>query len=192
MLLHWVDEYSESENSGLAIYCDHTNSYLFGRDYPLGLTLAYGGQSGFWWGNCVLDGMQETRYAIIPHAGKWDDAKLYSRFEEINEPFVSRTFCTNENIKVEKAYSALELLTPGVVLSSVTADKNRLLVRVYNAEGADGDIELQFGFEAKSVTAVSPDGTPGKSSPFTVDFSHNKAVIRNVPRFGIRTVAIEF
>ena len=77
-------------------------------------------------------------------------------------------------------------------MSSVTAYENRMLVRVFNAENDRTDITLKLGFSAKSVTPVSPDGSGVKGTPFTVDFCDDHAVIRDVPRFGIRTIAIEF
>ena len=188
VLVHWVDAYSEQENSGLAVYCDHTNGYLHGKDYPLGLTLAYGGESGFWWGNCRLDGMQETSYALLPHAGKWDEAFLFRASEEQNEPLLCRTFSTAAEVK--EKLSAVEILTDGVLLSAAEQTEKGLLVRFFAGEHTGGDIRFRVGLPFASVTAASPTGD-APVEPFTVERDGDTVIIRGVPRFGIRTVVIK-
>lgn len=190
VMVHWVDSFNESENRGLALYCDHTNGYQFGADYPLGITLAYGGQSGFWWGNCRLDGMQETRYSIIPHADKWDGAKLYSLCESINEPLVTRTFSTSKD--VEKEYSAIDIKTDGVILSAMTVTDKGLLVRVFGAENDGKSCVINTGFDFKSVKSVSPSGENlPESESFDISAKGREVTLPSFPRFAIRTILFE-
>lgn len=189
VLVHWVDSFSEKENCGLALYCDHTNGYQFGGDYPLGLTLAYGGQSGFWWGNCRLEGMQETKYTLIPHSGKWDDAGIYSRGESINEPLVTRTFSTS--LDVEKEYSALDIKADGVILSAMTVTDKGLLVRIFGAENENADCVIATGFDFKSAKLVSPSGESLPNNDEELKVKGREITIPSLPRFGIRTVLFE-
>ena len=68
----WVDLYDEADDVGLALFTDHTTSYVYGEDHPLSLTLAWGWEGGFWWGKRPLRGRQEVAYSIIPHAHRWE------------------------------------------------------------------------------------------------------------------------
>lgn len=188
ILVHWVDSFNEEENSGLALYGDHTNSYQHGKDYPLGLTLAYGGQSGFWWGNCRLDGMQENGYILIPHAGRWDEARLFEKNEAIAEPFVCRTFATSAEVQKER--SLLEIETEGVLLSAAEKVAGGFLLRLFNAEGKTGDVVVRMGVPFEKVTAVTPDGEPAVV-PFDLSVEGDRVILRDVPRFGLRTIRFE-
>ena len=188
VLVHWVDSCDEQSGMGLTLFCDHTTSYLHGRDYPLGLTLAYGGQSGFWWGNCMLDGLQESCYSLIPHTGKWDEAGIYSKCQELCEPFETRTFSTS--LGVERVYSSMSVDTPGVILSSVYMAEGKLLVRIFNAEGTGGTCSIRTGFDFSSVAVCAPDGSPANAGErASVSVSGRTVSVTGLPRFGICTLS---
>ncbi len=187
VLVHWVDSYDEKTGNGLALYGDRTNSYLHGKEYPLGLTLAYGGQSGFWWGNCRLDGMQENSITLVPHGGRWDEAGLYSKGDEFAQPFLCRAFATSATVTDE--WSAVTVETPGVTLSAAEKTADGFLVRVFNAEGQTGDVVLTLGVPFREVVAASPDGEDAVV-PFGVRADGNRITMPDVPRFGLRTLRI--
>ncbi len=69
IILNWVDVVDPAANVGLALLTDHTTSYAEGKEHPLSLIMGWGWEGGFWWGKCPLNGVQESRYAVIPHAG---------------------------------------------------------------------------------------------------------------------------
>lgn len=47
IILHWVDLAEQEGDYALALLSDHTTSYSYGEDYPLGLTAQYSG-GGLW------------------------------------------------------------------------------------------------------------------------------------------------
>lgn len=47
IILHWVDLAEQNGGYGLALLSDHTTSYSYGADAPLGLTVQYSG-NGLW------------------------------------------------------------------------------------------------------------------------------------------------
>ncbi len=89
-IVNWVDLVDEKENSGLALFSDHTMSYVHGENHPLSLVMGWGWDGGFWWGKCPLNGLQNVSYAIVPHAGRWENAALWRHTLEWSEPLLAR------------------------------------------------------------------------------------------------------
>ena len=71
----------------MALLADHTTSFAHGPDHPLGLTLQYSGV-GLWGRNYSLRGPTEIRYGLLPHAGDWQKADLWTASTAWNEPLV--------------------------------------------------------------------------------------------------------
>lgn len=151
IILNWVDLMDEKDKIGLALLTDHTTSYGHGKDHPLSLVLAWGWDGGFWWGECPLNGIQEARYAVLPHSGDWEEAGLWSEVSEWSEPpFVAIT-SSHTAVLESRGTSLLKIETPGVQLSAMTVSGRDLLLRLFNAQSEKEDHTIRLGVHASSI-----------------------------------------
>ena len=88
IILNWIDVVEASGNHGLAVLTDHTSSYVHGADHPPGLVLQYSG-IGLWGRNYTIHGPTSVRYALVPHAGRWDKGAIPTESAQWNEPLVA-------------------------------------------------------------------------------------------------------
>ncbi|MFD2144988.1 hypothetical protein [Mucilaginibacter antarcticus] len=133
MVLNWVDITDANNTYGMAMLTDHTTNYAHGTDYPLGLDVAYSGV-GLWGRNYSLKYPTEMNYALVPHAGKWDKAGIWTESTQFNEPL--KAVVTEGTPQVgEWSRSLVNVLGSGLEVSSVTVSGDDLLIRLFNAEG---------------------------------------------------------
>jgi alpha-mannosidase len=184
VVLNWVDVTDANNTYGMAMFTDHTTNYAHGEDFPLGLDVAYSG-AGLWGRNYTLKYPTEMKYALIPHACKWDKAGIWTESTKFNEPLTATMFY-NEPDKMSR--SLVNIAGSGLEVSSVTVDGNDLLVRLFNAEGDNQPKKITLDAVADKAEVVALNGdvvqnlTMGKGTPN----STNGSVA--MPRFGIRTI----
>lgn len=180
VILDWVD--LEDTARGLALFTDHTTSYAHGDSIPLGLTVQYSG-NGIFYRNYTIDGPTELNYALLPHVGRWDTARVWTAATKWKEPLIvvaageggSRSLLRGE---------------PGVEVSSVRWDGNALFVRLFNAEAGSGEVRLWLGFVPRSAEEIELDGR--KIKTLKVIKEDKGAWVRlGIPHFGIRTIKFE-
>ncbi|MBC7399435.1 MAG: hypothetical protein H7289_05775 [Mucilaginibacter sp.] len=192
VVLNWVDVTDNKNAYGMAVLTDHTTNYAHGEDFPLGLDIAYSGV-GLWGRNYTLKYPTEMNYALIPHAGKWDKAGIWTESDKFSEPMIAETSYaapTNPSAdpSVIKSRSLISVAGKGLEVSSVTVDGNDLLVRLFNAEGDNQPKKITLDALADKAEIVALNGdvvqalTMGKGAPATTNV--NVAM----PRFGIRTL----
>jgi len=180
VILDWVD--LEGDAAGLALFTDHTTSYAHGDSIPLGLTVQYSG-NGIFYRNYTLNGPTELNYALLPHTGRWDSARLWTAATKWKEPLIVGT-------SGEGGSRSLLRPDPGVEVSSVRRDADGLVVRLFNAEAASGDIRLHLGFVPREAQETNLDGRKLKSLKIHRD--RQGAWVRlDIPHFGIRTIKFE-
>ncbi len=90
LVVHWVDVVDEEQKAGLAVFSDHVTAYTHGPDHPLALVMGWGWEGGFWWGKCPLRGTQQIGYALVPHTGLWDEARISAENGNWNEPLTAQ------------------------------------------------------------------------------------------------------
>lgn len=185
IILNWVDVIQENEHYGLALFSDHTTSYLHGKDYPLGLTAQYSGK-GLWSVDYKITQALDIRYALIPHKGKWDESSIWTASNIWNEPLIT-TF--HSKIPVNES-SFIQMDKAGYDLSAVVVDEdNNLLVRVFNAETDEQPVNLSFNFPIKSVEEVNLAGKTIR--PISISKKKNTSNIElSMPQFGFKTIKI--
>jgi len=183
VLLNWVDVEDSAGNYGMALFCDHTTSYVHGEDFPLALTLQYSG-NGIFYRDYKIDGPSEMNYAWLPHARKWDRAGIWTEGTKWNAPLLARM--TDRAMTGER--SLLQPERPGIEISSLTFSGDDLLVRLFNAEASSSSQKLYLGFAADAVAEVALDGRWIKGLPIRKDSSGRRFVELSIPRFGIRTL----
>lgn len=182
IVLNWVDVADHAGNIGLALLSDHTTSYAEGKEHPLSLVLGWGWEGGFWWGKCPLNGLQEMKYALVPHASRWDRAELWREAAEWSEPLLSRA--TAGSVSHPRGDSLLRVHSPGVQLTSLTVKGRDLFARFFNAESPRDQHKISINMRPTAVEIVELDGRAIE----TLTVSSAQQIEIRIPRFGIRTV----
>jgi alpha-mannosidase len=133
IILNWVGVVDASNNCGLALLTDPTTSYAHGTDFPLGLTLQYSGM-GLWGRNYRITGPLDVKYAIIPHAGSWDHAEMWTESDSWNQPLVAAIMNARPDLS-DYRKSLIDVTGTGLEVSAVMFQGNDLIVRIFNGEG---------------------------------------------------------
>lgn len=185
VMVSWVDLAAQSEDFGLALFTDHTTSYAFGNNHPLGLTLQYSGV-GLWGRNYRITGPTRVRYALLPHQGKWDAGEVSGHASAWKEPLI---ICASDRAENTWSRSWMQL-SKGWELSALQKDGDHVLVRIFNAAGEGGSGEIIIDDQVDGAEQVELNGATTGSLP--VVMQKESSVIRlNIPRFGIRTIRLK-
>ncbi|HWD89673.1 MAG TPA: glycoside hydrolase family 38 C-terminal domain-containing protein [Mucilaginibacter sp.] len=178
VLLNWVDVTDVQDQYGMALFTDHTTAYVHGEHFPLGLVVQYSGM-GLWGRNYTINGPTHIHYALMPHKGKWDQAKIWSASADWNQPLVA--IVGNAGFKMPKPMIASS--TDGLVLSAAKTEGDDFTMRVFNAEGTSGLKSIRPNFKYDRAVVRSLDGVQIEALKPGQD-----GVTLNIPRFGIRTI----
>ena len=188
VLLNWVDITDGQGKYGLALFSNHTTSYAHGKNYPLGLTTQYSGV-GLWGRDYALTAPTELQYALVPHAGKWNDAGIWTANTNWNNPLQVTTF-SNDYLQKESARSLISIKGKGLELTAVTMEGDDLLVRFFNAESSSEKHQVTFDGVAKKVT-VEELNSKTKHAVRPIITNRKTTINIAIPRFGICTVRLK-
>jgi alpha-mannosidase len=184
LMVSWVDLYDAKNNLGLALLSDHTTTYAHGKDFPLGLNVQYSGH-GLWGRNHTLIGPTKMRYALVPHAGKWDKAGISQEAQNWNEPALATLTNTKKPSK-----SILVAAPKTYQYPSTEVDGKDLIIRIFNAEGDEKPQKITLGGKATSAALVELNGTVREE--LTLQTQNGNTVLNiAMPRFGIRTIRLK-
>lgn len=184
VILNWVDVNKEDESYGLALLSDHTTSYLHGENYPLSLTAQYSG-IGLWGMDYKIDGPTVMKYALIPHHGKWDEAKIASQSTYWNEPLLTAyqpEVALTDHSFVKTEGSGYEVTTMKVVDGGI-------LLRLFNAEGNASPQQIALGFQVSKVSEILLNGDEIQELPLIKNGLMQSFTVQ-LPRYGIKTLRI--
>lgn len=181
VVLNWIDLSETGNGNSLALFTDHTTSYSYGKDFPLGLTIQYSGK-GLWGPDYNITGPSRVKYALVPHKNKWYKSSVSARSSAWNEPLIG--LCTTGLLLENK--SLIDLQNSGYELSSVQTVNDGILVRVFNAEG-DGSVQkIKLGFPCKSIEEVELNGK-NRTADVSIRSQSSNEFSVSIPRFGVRT-----
>jgi alpha-mannosidase len=185
VILDWVDVTDGSGEFGLALFSDHTTSYTHGSDFPFGLTIQYAG-NGPWDRDYRIEGPTEVRYALLPHAGRWDAAEISSTASSWQQPVIGAL--ANGGRIGDRS-----LIDPpsGWEVPAIFESHGALLVRLFNASGNETAQEVGFGFEAGKIELIELDGRVIEELQAKVGEGGPRTVRVGMPRFGIRTLRFD-
>ena len=186
IIVDCVDLYDAESDCGFAILSDHTTSYAQGTDHPLGLVMGWGWDGGYWWGKCPLNGVQESRYAIVAHPRRWDKAELWRETAEWSEPLLARISSaptTTQNYLVR-------IGTPGVYLTAAMVSGQDLLLRFFNAESERNHHEIFFGIRCDAIHSVELDGRVRETIRSSPAEAGRIKIGINIPQFAFRTLRL--
>ena len=163
IILNWVDATDGADKYGLALLTDHTTSYAHGAEFPLGLTLQYSG-IGLWGRNYRITGPTEVNYALVPHAGKWDQAGIWTASDCWNEPLVA-CFLKSTAPASAGMKSLMSVSGRGYEISAIRREGKDLLVRFFNAEADAAPRQITFDGHADTIATVGLDGNKIRDLP---------------------------
>ena len=180
IILNWVDLLESNEQYGFALLSDHTTSYSFGGDFPLGLTAQYSGV-GLWGVNYRITQPLHIKYAIAPHKGKWNQAAISTESAGWNEPLI---YSLHNNIE-PNAKSLIDAANTGYEITAAVLDEHDIILRLFNAEGDNTPQNVVINFPFSRIDEINLDG---KILVSNVAQDNRIAVV--MPRFGIKTFKI--
>ena len=181
IILNWVDLVQKDQKYGFALLSDHTTSYSYGQDFPLGLTAQYSGV-GLWGPNYQITQPLKMKYAVIPHSGEWNQAGISVESNKWNEPLVASF---HQAIPlVDKSFINVD--KSGYEVSAFKVKDNNILIRFFNAEGDESARKIAFGFPVHSVEEVDLNGNTISTKEIK-----QKSISVSMPRFGLKTLLIK-
>lgn len=185
VIVHWVDKVAGDNSCGLALFSDHTTSYVHGEDFPLALNVQYAGK-GLWGMDYRIDRPTEFSYSILPHQGNWEQCRLWTRSEERNEPLIATLA---GDISLTSA-SFLSVENDAYELSSMYYEGKSLYVRLFNSLSNDTSRKIAITGTNLSVKLVELDGRTIET--LLVHEENGKSYLDlAIPQFGIRTLRID-
>lgn len=185
IMVSWVDVYDDKNNYGLALLTDHTTTYAHGKNFPLALNVQYSG-AGLWGRNHTITGPTEINYALVPHTGKWDEGHISTEVNNWNEPLIAAVSQTTR----DKTKSLVDVTGTGLQVTTVLADGNDLLIRLFNAEGDAKNKKIIIGGNAAAAELIELNGAVKEILKMK---RGTLATVLNVamPRFGLRTIRLK-
>jgi alpha-mannosidase len=184
VILNWVDVTDASKKNGVALFCDHTTSYLHTDDLALGLTVQYIGKA-LWGRNYITHGPTRIKYALLPHAGDWIGADIQAESNYWNEPLVARMV---DAPPAEQQRSLLEFQDKGLEVSSIIVKGQDVYVRFFNISGRKNH-QISWNCSAERIELVNLNGN------ITGSLTHDKKNTKIqtdifIPQFGFQTVKL--
>jgi alpha-mannosidase len=187
IIVNWVDIVDLDEKYGLALLSDHTTAYTNGENYPLALVLAWAWEGGFWWGKHPLRGPLEMSYAIVPHQGAWDAARISEECGRYSEQLVSQ-LVEGTPAGIDSSYSLLQLDSRGIQVSTLLVEGDAILVRLFNADSNESAHVVSFPNRPKQIEIVELDGRISQILTIHSAGELGHQVRLDIPKFGLRVL----
>ncbi len=186
IILNWVDLAEADGGHALALLTDHTTSYTYGSGQPLGLTIQYSGQ-GLWGRDYKIDGPTEVSYALIPHRGLWDKARIQTSSDAWNEP-LHYTWMA-QSIPTQHSFISME--DSGYQLTAAYLQDGDVVIRLFNAEGDDRPHDISLSMPLADVEEVTLDGRFLSRPRLESTASNGMRMRVSMPRFGLKTFVLK-
>ncbi len=159
----WIDYSDTAAGRGLALL----NRGMPGNNVSGGVMMlsllkctalkeGYGEGGGFKLGVATEQGYEKGvrhlfRYALLPHAGGWREARVWQDGHGFNTPLIPVKTTAHAG-PLPKALSWISVSDPRIVLSAVRRGRRGIVVRVYETTGASiAEARLTLSFDAREV-----------------------------------------
>ena len=188
IILNWVDLKSRQDDYGLAMFTDHTTSYVHGEEHPLALTLQYSGQA-LWGRDYIINRPTNVSYSLMPHKGDWKENRLWTKSEQMHEPVIG--VLTNVATDDSPENSFLKIQDDAYELVSTEYKGNDLYIRLFNAQSDDSSRQITCSRQVEKIELVELNGDVQTTLPVSA-ISNQSSITVQIPPFGIRTLKIYF
>jgi alpha-mannosidase len=188
VILHWVDVVDAANRSGMALLSDHTTSYQHGADHPLGLTVQYSGV-GLWGRNYSIAGPTELNYALVPHAGTWEAARIDDENARWNEPLVTGVEASSGE-PIEPSKSLVQVQGEGWNFPTAKCENGHLLLRMLNPSTLASRKEVSYDGHATKMELVKLSGETLDPLLVRTNRAGKSVVEVSLPPFGVGTLKI--
>ncbi|RNC65514.1 glycoside hydrolase family 38 C-terminal domain-containing protein [Proteiniphilum sp. X52] len=184
VILNWVDITGQEQDYGVALFSDHTTSYLQSDSLPLGLTVQYTGRA-LWGRDYTIHGPTEIGYALFPHSGDWERGEVEKASRQWNEPMVAQFMSGSPE---QQQRSILETVGDNLEISSMVVENGNLLVRIYNTSSREISREVIWNCSVDKIEQIDLKGDPIRElSP--VDKGEGRLQTNiTIPQFGFVTL----
>ena len=186
VILNWVDVSDVDDNYGVALFTDHTTSYLNTDELALGLTVQYVG-TGLWGRHYGIHGDTHIRYALLPHKGNWEKAGVENFSMAWNESLTGG-FVPASNKPL--SWSLLETENENLHLTSAIIDGSDLIVRFYSTCSQDMEHSIRWHADARKVEIIDLNGEPVSEAQVTENPDGHPVTRLSLPRFGFQTLRL--
>jgi alpha-mannosidase len=186
VILNWVDVADDAEKLGVALFSDHTTSYVNSHDVPLGLTVQYAGP-GLWDRNYALDGPSHIRYALLPHNNRWDKYGISAQSSAWNEPLLA-SIVKNEPLDANQ--SLLDVETKGIEITSIVVHDDAVFVRLFNSEATSTKTTISLYCVPENIQLVQLNGKVSREIIPVISDKNVRQIQLDIPRFGIRMIKL--
>jgi alpha-mannosidase len=184
IVLNWVDLTEGNGKSGFAIFSDHTTSYSYSDEYPLGLTVQFSG-NGLWGRDYPINGPTNIRFAIIPHRNAWDASDIQNESLRWNEPLICSSL---KHTKLENV-SLIDINGTGYEISAANLSGDNIIVRFFNADGGKSPQVIKFGIPLSKAEEIDLAGNT-LALLNTVRTNTGTELKIEMPRFGLKTLKL--
>lgn len=186
VILNWVDITNQEQDYGVALFSDHTTSYLQSDSLPLGLTVQYTGKA-LWGKDYSIHGPTEMRYALLLHYGDWENGEVEKASSQWNEPMVAQF--TTRSTEIPEM-SLLETVGDNLEITSMIVEDGHLLVRIYNTSSREISREVAWNCKVDKIEQIDLKGDPIRElSPVNKGDGQLVTTI-SIPQFGFVTLRL--
>lgn len=186
VVLNWLDITGREQDYGVALFSDHTTSYLQTGSLPLGLTVQYTGRA-LWGRDYRIHGPTEIRYAFLPHSGNWEKGEVEKASAQWNEPMIAQ-FVSHSSELQER--SILETTGDNLEITSMVVENGNLLVRIYNTSSCEISREVVWNCTVDKIEEVDLKGDPVRELSPANKGAEQLLTNLSIPQFGFVTLRL--
>lgn len=186
VMLNWIDLTDQEKERGVALFTDHTTSYLQHEDLPLGLTVQYTGKA-LWGRDYKLHGPTEIQYALFPHTGDWEKGMVQKESDAWNEPLIVR-FIDKPSTP---ARNLIEIVDKNIEISSAIVANDALIVRFYNSSSDNKPQQILWNCEVDSIEQIDLKGDKVADVTYEKKANGPLSIEISIPQFGFQTLRMK-
>ncbi|MBM3890334.1 MAG: hypothetical protein FJ388_14565, partial [Verrucomicrobia bacterium] len=190
IVVNWLDVFDAARKTGLALATDHTTTYVQGDGVPPGLTLGWN-----WKDNqqphkhgVFTDRPKIVRYAVWPHPGRWDEARLWQQNTLRAEPPLTQVMAAAPEPEASRR-SLVQVEQDAFEIVTVRVAGRDLFIRLFNAESNAPPKTVTLMFKPQRADLVELDGRVIAELPLREAAGRYEVQVA-MPRFGFRTLRL--